>query len=232
MEEDVRGKFHGKSKKALILGASGLVGSELLHFLLDGNYYTEVIALVRSPLGIKHNKLVEVICGDFDKLEEYEKYFAVEDVFCALGTTIKKAKTKDVMYKIDVEYPLELAKLTRSKGAKHLLLVSSMNANSKAHFWYPKIKGELEEQLKEVSFPNLSIFRPSLLLGDRKEFRLMENIAGKVFKGLNIVAGGKLSTTLAIEARTVAKAMYHVAQADTGKSRVSIYSSREMGDWD
>jgi uncharacterized protein YbjT (DUF2867 family) len=156
-------------KTALIVGSSGLVGSELLQILLKGNDYHKVYALVRRPLDLKHPNLNEFIC-DFDRLEDMQDYFAVEDLYCCLGTTIKKAQTQEAMYKVDVEYPITIARLAKEKGANHFLIISSMNANPNSFLSYPKMKGELEERLKRISFESLSILRPSLLLGDRKEF--------------------------------------------------------------
>ncbi|WP_078427784.1 NAD(P)H-binding protein [Alkalihalobacterium alkalinitrilicum] len=214
-----------KGKSALIAGATGLVGNELLHFLLNGNEYERVIAIVRKPLEIEHPKLKEVVCN-FDKLEEIESYFEVDDVFCCLGTTIKKAKSKEAMYKVDVEYPLAIAKLAKEQQVNHFLLVSSMNANPKSALWYSKIKGILEEELKKIPFEKISIFRPSLLLGNRKEFRMAENIAGKVFRGLSVLFKGPWKSRLAIEGKTVAQAMYEVAQSNS--TGVKTYSAQSM----
>ncbi|WP_216827384.1 oxidoreductase [Alkalihalobacterium elongatum] len=214
-------------KTALIAGATGLVGNEVLHLLLESSYYKKVYALARRPLGIDHPKLIEVIC-DFEKLEEVENYFAVDDVFCALGTTIKKAKTKEAMYRIDVDYTVNLAVKAKEKGAKHYLIVSSMNANKNSLLFYPKIKGELEEKLKAIPFEALSIFQPSLLLGDRKEFRLLENIGIKVVRTLTRISGNKSGSRLGIEAKTVAAAMVKVA--DSEQKGIHTYSTAQMVD--
>ena len=102
--------------------SSGLVGNELIHIILNAPEYERVYAVVRRSLEVDHPKLVEVIC-DFDKLEEVQEYFQVDDVFCCLGTTIKKAKTKEAMYKVDVEYPLTIAALAQKKGTSHFLIL-------------------------------------------------------------------------------------------------------------
>ncbi|PLS17450.1 oxidoreductase [Bacillus sp. M6-12] len=211
-----------KGKTALIAGASGLVGNELLHLILKGQGYEKVYSIVRRPLGVEHPKLIEVVC-DFDQLEEIQEYFDAEEVFCCLGTTIKKAKTKEAMYKVDVEYPLTMAKLAQKKGSNHFLLISSMNANSKSSLWYPRMKGILEEKLVAIPLDSISIFRPSLLLGNRQEFRLGEYAAAKVFQGLSYLLKDSWKSRLAVEAKTVAQAMYYAAQMD--KKGVSIYSA-------
>ncbi|WP_235848495.1 Rossmann-fold NAD(P)-binding domain-containing protein [Litchfieldia alkalitelluris] len=166
-----------------------MIGHELLHLLLDGNEYGMVTALVRSPLQIKHSKLREVII-DFDQLSKYKDLMHADDIYCCLGTTIKKAKTKEAMYKVDVEYPIELAKLTYEVGARQYLLVSSMNANAQSTIWYSKMKGELEQELMKIPFSSTAIVRPSLLMGERNEFRLGEKLAEKVFKGLSFIFTG------------------------------------------
>ncbi|WP_174733613.1 NAD(P)H-binding protein [Mesobacillus harenae] len=212
-------------KSALIAGSTGLVGNELLHFLLEGEEYEKVIAIVRKPLELKHPKLQEVV-ADYDHLEDYHAHFTADDVFCCLGTTIKKAKTKEAMHKVDVEYPLEIARLAIAKGAKHYLLVSSMNANPEATFWYPKMKGELEQELRKIPFETISIVRPSLLLGNRNEFRMGERTAEVLFKFLSPVFKGPLKQFRAITGRNVALAMYKIAQ--TNPSGTTIYPSVKL----
>jgi|GEM_PF-6060728 len=139
---------------------------------------------------------------------------------------LKKAKTKQAMYKIDVEYPLAIASLASLKGAQHFLLVSSMNANSKSPIWYSKMKGMLEEQLQEIPFQTISIFRPSLLLGNRSEFRFGELMASKVFRALSLFMKKSWRSHLAIEAKTVAEAMYQVARKEN--KGVTIYTASQI----
>jgi uncharacterized protein YbjT (DUF2867 family) len=212
-------------KKALIAGATGLVGKELLPLLLEEENYEEVVALVRRPLGLNHPKLKEVVC-DFDLLEEVKDAFAVQDVFCCLGTTIKKAKTKEVMYKIDVDYPMAIARLSKKQGAKHFLLISSMSANPKSKIWYSKMKGELEEKLKAVPFDAVSIFQPSLLVGDRQEFRLGESIGIKAFRLVSGLLNDSQKHRFGIEASLVARSMCQTAQRN--KESISVYNANQM----
>ncbi|SHK84441.1 NAD-dependent epimerase/dehydratase family protein [Desulforamulus aeronauticus] len=216
-----------KERTALIAGATGLVGNELLQILLQEKEYERVYAIVRKSLMLKHPKLIEIVC-DFDRLEEVKEYFAVDDVFCCLGTTIKKAKTREAMYKVDVEYPVTLAKLAKAQGACHFLIISSVNANVESFIWYPKMKGQLEEQIKNIPFATTSILRPSLLLGMRKEFRFFEGIAIKVVRGLSILLRRSLPSQMGIEAKIVAQAMYQIAQMN--KPGVRIYSPKQMED--
>jgi len=213
------------NKTALIAGATGLVGKELLQELLESKHYEKVVALVRRPLEVNHPKLVEVVC-DFDRLTDVETYFAVDDVFCALGTTIKKAKTKEAMVRIDVEYPLAIAELAKVQGAKHFLIVSSMNADRNSPFFYPKMKGELEEKLKQIPYDAMSIFQPSLLLGNRDEFRLFERLGIGLVRGLSPFMSPQRRSRMGIEATTVAAAMVLVAQEE--REEIQTYTAEQM----
>lgn len=211
-------------KTALIAGATGLVGKELLHLLLNGNAYEKVVALVRRPLELQHKKLVEVIC-DFDNLEAYEEVFKADDVFCCLGTTIKKAKTQAAMYKIDVDYPVEMAKLAKKQGVQHFLLISSLNANPNSKIFYSRMKGELEQKIKELNLPALSIIHPALLVGEREEFRLGEGAAIVLYKLLSKISAPERLSSIGIQAQRVAAAMYNIAQTKIGNK---IYASKEL----
>lgn len=212
-------------KSAWIAGGSGLVGQELLRLLLEDSRYSAVCALVRRPLGISHPKLQEIVC-DWDRLEETADVPTADDVFCCLGTTIKKARTREAMYKVDVDYPLALARLALTRGARHYLLVSAVGANPRSRIPYSRMKGELEEQIKRMPYEAASIFRPSLLLGDRAEFRLGERIAVKVSRAFSKLTRSPLPASLAVEARTVAGAMLEAAQRRDGG--VNIYDPRKI----
>lgn len=212
-------------KKALIAGATGLIGSHLLQNLLHNEAYEQVIAIVRSPLGMKHPKLIEQVV-DFEKLEQNPSLFAVDDVFCCLGTTIKKAGSQEVMYRIDVDYPYNIATLAKQQGAKQFLLVSAMGANPSSSIFYSRMKGELEQKLSKLPFPSISMIRPALLLGERKEFRLGERLGAVVTKGTAWLMKGSLRKYKAIEGKKVADAMFKISQMN--KSGVHIYSNDQL----
>lgn len=198
-------------KTALLLGASGLVGGELLKLLLDSCEYERVTIFVRRPLAIQHPKLDEVIV-DFDLLNEVKDKFKADDVFSCLGTTIKKAKTRAAMNRVDYEFTLSAAKLATAMGANKFLVISSMNANPNSPVWYSRMKGKLEEELKQLGLPALYIFQPSLLLGKRKEFRFGETAAALLSKFFGFLFIGPLKKYKPIKARTVAYGMYKAAQ--------------------
>lgn len=208
-------KMGEQRKQALIVGATGLVGRKLLTRLLKEETYEQVHAIVRRPLGINHPRLQEYVC-DFERLEEITEAYAVDDVFCCLGTTIKKARTREAMYRIDVTYPLTVAKLAKERGARHFIHISSAGADAKSKIWYSKMKGELEQQLKLISYEALSILRPSLLLGEREEHRFMEKVSSDVVRGLFKTIRKPVPAQLGIEAGAVAQAMLSIAAGNQG----------------
>lgn len=162
---------------ALIVGASGLVGKSLLTILLESDYYDKITILVRKVLPIQHSKLQQVIF-DFDKSDSFLP--KADHIYCCLGTTIKKAGTKENFVKVDLDYPLMIARAAQNQGAKKFALVSAMGSNENSTFFYSQVKGEVERKIQNVPFETTLIVRPSLLLGKREEFRFGE-MAGKFF---------------------------------------------------
>lgn len=212
-------------KTALILGSSGLIGNELVQILIEQNNYKKIHLLLRRPIAISDSRC-EVHIVDFDQLEKYPELFKVTDVFCCLGTTIKKAKSKEAFRKVDYVYPIEAAKLAVQGGAEKFLIVTAMGANSESFFFYNQVKGEVERSLKSLNIPSLNIFRPSLLLGERNEFRLGEKMAEKASRFLNNLMVGPLRSYRAIQAKSVAKAMSAIAASN--KNGINIFQSNEI----
>ena len=211
-------------KTALIAGATGLVGSYLLRMLLQSDRYTKVIALVRRPISTQDPKLEQKIV-DFDKLAVTPGLQA-DDVFCCLGTTMKKAGSKAAFYEVDYTYVVELAKATSQQFASQFLVVSSMGANKKSAFYYNRVKGEMEEAITRFPFTAIHIFRPSLLTGNRPETRLGEKVGEVLMGGLKFAMVGPLRKYRAVPARVVAKAMLQMA-IDNGGG-VKIHESDEI----
>lgn len=198
-------------KSALIVGATGLVGTELLKILLTESKYASVKVLTRRKLPMTNAKLEKIIT-DFDQLDQYQQHFQVDDVYCCLGTTIKTAGSQQAFKKVDFAYPLELAKLTKASGAQKFFIITAMGADRNSKFFYNRVKGEIEEELKNIEFPTLHIFRPSLLLGERKEFRLGEKIGVFLSPVLALLMIGPLRKYKPIHARDVAMAMYQTSK--------------------
>lgn len=196
---------------ALIIGASGLTGNILLSLLLNSNHYTKVIAYVRTPLKMEHDKLVQQIVN-FDTIHNG---ITADDVFCCLGTTIKKAKTKTAFEKVDYFYPLKIAQLQHKAGSKHFFLISAMGASLQSSFFYSKVKGKLERDIMHIGYEALYIFRPSLIVGNRNEHRTGEKIAIALMQFLNPLLFGPFKKFQSVEASAIAKAMLHFAENST-----------------
>tara|TARA_R110002124_G_scaffold178274_2_gene346170 strand:+ start:340 stop:1002 length:663 start_codon:yes stop_codon:yes gene_type:complete len=210
-------------RTALIVGATGLIGQQLLKKLLDSPYYTRVIVLARRPTGIMNSKMVEHIY-DFENPDA--RLVRGEDVFCCLGTTIKKAGSKEAFRKVDLEYPLQIARFAQQNGAQKFLIVTAMGANPDSSIFYNQIKGKVEQRLQELQYEILHIFQPSLLLGERTERRVGERI-GTIFANiLNPFMVGSLRKFRAIDSNKVASAM--IANAKESKKGVFIHHSDEL----
>jgi uncharacterized protein YbjT (DUF2867 family) len=190
---------------ALVVGATGLVGSQCLKTLLDGGAYERVVAFTRRPLGQQHPRLVETIV-DFDKLEELEP-FPTADVFCALGTTIEKAGSQPDYLKVDFEYPRIVAERSAAAGATQFMLVSSAGADPQSGNFYLRVKAQLEKAITGRSFEAVHIFRPSFLIGSREEFRLGESLGVAASRAFQFALVGKLRKYRPIAATTVAAGM-------------------------
>ncbi|OMD23209.1 oxidoreductase [Paenibacillus odorifer] len=200
---------------ALVLGATGLVGKAVTEELLNREGWGEVRVLVRTPLALEHPKLKQIVV-DWESLAEYSDSFeGVHSIFCCLGTTIKKAGSQEQFERVDLDYPLAAAAIARDNGVKQFLVVSSMGADAKSRNFYSRTKGRAEEALSKIGFQGLHLFRPSLLLGHRKEFRLGERVAARLMKALEFVMVGKAAKYRAIPGVTVARAMVNIASADT-----------------
>lgn len=216
-------------RKALLLGATGLIGSHLLQLLQYDKMYQQVVVLARKPNPEMGNNKVQWVQTDFSNLDNLKPYLnGITDVFCCVGTTIKKAKTQEAFKAIDFVLPLTLIQLARQAGCLRVGLVSSIGANAKSTNFYLKTKGELEAALKPLEFDTLGIVRPSLLLGKRTEFRLGERIA----VGFMTVAGflflGPLRKYKAIQAEQVAKALLYLVKNAQGTLIVESEVLKEM----
>jgi uncharacterized protein YbjT (DUF2867 family) len=209
-------------KTALIAGATGLVGNQLLNLLLRESYYDKVIVLTRRAIDVSHPK-AEIIITDFDQLEMHAQQLKADDVYCCLGTTIKQAKTKTAFEKADKDYPFALGKITRAGGARQFFLVSALGADRNSSIYYNRVKGEAEQLILGIGFESLHIFRPSLLLGDRKEKRAGEDAAKVVYKIFGLLIPQKYK---AIDAGKVARAMLAFAQRN--EAGVHFHESAEL----
>jgi uncharacterized protein YbjT (DUF2867 family) len=169
--------------KALIIGATGATGKDLLNILLKDQDYTEVVIFVRRTSGIGHSKLVEILT-DFDKLEEVSEHIKGDILFSCLGTTLKAAGSKEKQWHIDYEIPLKFAEIARRNGIPKVVLLSAYGASTTSNVFYSKMKGKLEEGINSLAFDQYIIFRPGLLLRKGTD-RLGERITASLLKFLN-----------------------------------------------
>lgn len=202
----------------LILGATGLVGRELLQLLLAENDTARVVVLARRPTGVRHEKLDERVV-DLAEMDRHANAFAVDAIFCALGTTIKVAGSRERFRFVDHDLPLQAARLGFAHGARHYLVVSSLGANARSRIFYNRVKGDVEKQLRALGYPRLTIVRPSLLLGDRAEFRLAE----RLFSHLGWLMPPAYKP---IQAHDVARALVLLSRDET--AGVRVVESREL----
>lgn len=215
------------SKTAIIIGSTGLTGSHLLQILLDSKEYNSVISFVRKPSNIKHTKLIEHVI-DFDKPDSYRYLVKGDDFFCCLGTTIKKAGSQEAFRRVDYVYPTRFAEIAAKNGVKQFLIITAIGSNAQSKTFYIRTKGECEESLENYDFKTVAIFRPSILEGNRQEFRLGEKAGIYLMKIFSFFLFGKMRKYRSIDSKKVAFAMYAVAQQN--KEGYLIYESDEISD--
>lgn len=215
-------------ENALILGATGLVGGHLLKLLLDDDRYGKVTIFVRRPTGITHTKLLEQII-DFEDIKNWKKLLSGDVLFSCLGTTIKKAGTREKQYRADYIYQYEAAAAAVDMGVATYVLISSAGADPHSRIFFSRMKGELDRDIKKLPFQAIRIMKPSVLVGERKEKRHGESIA---------IVIGKIAATLIpplrkyrpIAAEVVAKAMVAAAEnRDPGIKEYELSTVFELG---
>jgi len=206
---------------ALLVGASGLVGRELLLLLMNDPAYDRVVVLARKQMPMEMRATGKLVSRmvDFDRLGDHEDVMAVDHVYCALGTTIKIAGSQAAFRRVDHDYPVDVARMTRAAGARHYLLVSALGADPGSRVFYNRVKGDVERDVAKLGWPSLTIARPSLLLGQRSETRLGEEIG----KRLAFLTPRKWKP---IHARKVAAALVRAAKEEREGTR--ILESAEM----
>ena len=201
-------------QRALVVGSTGLVGGEVVNLLASKEI--PVRSLCRSDIS-SLNPFVENIKVNFDRLDEYKENFKeVDDVYICLGTTISKAGSKEAFEKVDIEFCFETAKLALEAGAKNLSLITSMGADPGSSNFYLRTKGIIEDKISQLDFQSVSIHRPGLLIGVRKEMRLAELIGQKIHHAVNLFLLGNLSKFRCIKVEILAKAMINCSGLEAG----------------
>ncbi len=214
-------------KIAALFGATGLTGKSLLQQLTKNDDYIKIIVFNRNLQNYNHNKIDEVSL-DWNNIERIKNQLIADELFCCIGTTIKKAGSKKAFLHVDFNIPVTLAQIAENNKINKFLIVSSLGANPKSKNFYLQTKGKMEEEVLKFNIPKIYFFRPSMLLGKRNEFRAGEEfgkIAMKIFNPLMI---GSLRKYKAIPASIVAGAMIKVASANSSKV---IFDSDELWDF-
>lgn len=212
------------TKTAIIAGATGLVGGHLINQLLVDNNYSHIRSVGRKSSGITHPKLEEIIVS-LDDLDSVKDSLRGEVIFCCLGTTMAKAGSREAFEKVDYEYPLKLAMLTKQNNSSHYVLVSAMGAKKNSLFYYNRIKGQTEEAIGNVNFEFYTIIRPSMILGERKEKRVFEELAKYLTKVMKPILIGPFKKLGGVEAKKIAESMRAAALLTDQKERI-IYSNQ------
>lgn len=200
-------------RKAIVIGASGLIGGHLLDILLDGDAYDEVLILVRKKVDYPHKKLTQLVI-DFDHIENHSLSITGDAVFSCLGTTRKKTPDRNIYYKIDHDYPLRLAKMALQNGVKQFHLVSSIGADPDSGTFYLKLKGEIERDISVLNFYSIFLYEPSMLTGREYETRFGEVFFEGLFKLVNHLLIGRWKKYRSVSGEAVARAMYDQSLKD------------------
>ena len=216
------------AQKSLVVGSTGLVGKEVINELASKGI--PVRALSRIDLN-SSNPYLENIKVNFDRLDEYKEHFReVNDVYICLGTTISKAGSREAFQKVDIEYCLETAKQALNAGVKNLSLITSIGADSSSSNFYLKTKGIIEDKISQLDFQSISIHRPGLLIGSRKEMRLAELIGQKIHPAINLLLLGNLSKYKSIKVEMLARAMVNLSGFETGTKHYYYNDFVQKGD--
>ncbi len=217
--------IRSSAKHALIFGATGLIGSHGIQFLLDHPAYEKVTAFLRSPIDLDHPKLKKSIV-DFEEIPLWADLIQGDDLFICLGTTMKKAGSKKNFYHIEYNYVDQITSIAEHQRVKQIMIVSAMGADAKSLFFYNQVKGLIEDLVKAKDFWAIHIFRPSVLIGDRNEVRPLESLAAGAGMALRVIGPKLFSKITPIEGEKVAFSMVKVAQGT--RSGVFFYPSSIM----
>lgn len=208
-----------------MLGATGLVGGHCLRSLLARDEFDRVVAIGRRPIDVENPKLRQQIIT-LDQLTGGDHFRGVTDVFCCLGTTIRKVGSQEAFRRVDHDYVVAAAEAAHAQGAKRFALVSSVGAKLKSWNFYLRVKGEVERDVSRIEFESVHIFRPSVLLGDREENRFGESFATSASKAFSFLFVGPFRKYKPIEAPGVADAMIEAVLSD--QKGVRIYEFDEI----
>ncbi len=215
-------------KTAIIIGATGLTGNILLKKLLGDDRYRQIKIFTRKPLRFENPKVTEILCDLLD-VDSYKDNFYGDEVFCCIGTTTKKTPNKVLYKEIDFGIPISSAKLCKQNGIKTFVVMSSMGANADSSIFYNRTKGEMEDAVLEQKIENTFILRPSMIGGNRNEFRITEKIGTILMKVFNPFFVGSLKKYRIIDAEIIANAMIELANNKIDKQIILSDQIQELG---
>ena len=216
-------------KTAIILGSTGLTGSELLDRLLQDERYEKIKLFSRSSIGVKNDKIEEHLI-DLLELEKYETEFTADEVFCCIGTTQSKTPDDETYHKIDHGIPVTAAKLAKRNGINRFVVISALGADENSRIFYNRTKGEMERDVLAQNVSKTYIFEPSLIDGNREESRPMEAAGKNVMKVVNYLLVGPLKQYKSIHAGKIADAMIYVANNTYAATKIKSAEIREIAD--
>ncbi len=212
-------------KSAVVFGATGLVGKELINALLENNDFESITAVARKQLVLTDPRLKQIKLPDFSKLMDLRDKLKAEVYFCCVGTTIKTAGSKEAFSKVDLEIPKRIAQLAESLSIPSFVAISSTGADANSSNFYLKTKGEMEKAVRETYHGNLKFVRPSLLMGNRDEFRFGEKVSVAFMKGFGWLFAGPFKKYRGIYAHDVAHVMIKISDQTADKM---TYESDEL----
>ena len=211
--------------KAIVIGATGAVGKELVRALLDDARYTEVAVFVRRDPGVTHPKLTAHVIN-FEQSDTWRALVTGDVLFSALGTSLKQAGSKEAQRRIDYDYQHMFAEAAHANGVPHLVLLSSLGADSRSSIFYLRLKGELDDAVQRLGFDTVHIVRPPSLIRPEAK-RLGETAAVKILQGLNAVGIAKNLAPMSVD--TVARCMMEIGTENRGG--VQIITGQNIRDY-
>ena len=215
------------SKSAIILGATGLTGNFVLKELLNNKDYSKLLVFSRIELEIKHDKLEVIIC-DLLKLEEQQEKFQADEVYVCIGSTTNKTPNKKLYRDIDFGIPVAAAQLCKSNNIKCISIISSLGANARSTVFYPKTKGEMENEVMALGIEKAYLLRPSMILGARQENRLGESLGKILLAIISPFMVGKLTRYKGIQSKTIANAMIWLSNNDYSNGTIESEKIRKL----
>lgn len=216
-----------EGRTAIVFGSTGLIGNLLVEELVKSEKYSLIKSFVRQATGVTETKVEEIV-SDLSDPESVSGKIKGDDLFICLGTTLRKAGSVENMGKIDRDLPVRIAAIASANGVRNIAVVSSLGASSRSSNYYLRIKGEMEEGIMQLNFESISIVRPSMLLGERKERRAGEIVGKVVMTAFKPVLVGKLSKYRAIHGGEVARAMISLTFSGGGKNIIESDELRRI----